>query len=93
MDNIVEKWIPCAEISNGCYQMKCLLDSFDGLSVELKNESFDDDSLEIRWEGQVESYCCSEEGMRYKFVSGDWQNIRKIFPDWSFFVCKKIFIY
>lgn len=38
----------------------------------------------IRW-ADVESYCRSTEEMRFKFIAGEWQQVRKEFPNQSFF--------
>lgn len=38
----------------------------------------------IRW-ADVESYCRSTEEMRFNFIAGEWQQVRKEFPNHSFF--------
>lgn len=38
----------------------------------------------IRW-ADVKSYCRSTEEMRFNFIAGEWQQVRKEFPNQSFF--------
>jgi len=38
----------------------------------------------IRW-ADAESYCRSTEEMRFNFIAGEWQQVRKEFPNHSFF--------
>lgn len=78
----IEKWEPIKTINNSNLNIKSIIDDFDGLTVILENE--DTESITIRW-AEVESYCRSTEEVRYKFIGGEWQKIRKKFSDWSFF--------
>jgi len=76
------KWDILNNINNSCLNIKSISDNYDGLTVILENNELE--LLTIRW-ADVESYCRSTEEVRFKFIAGEWQQVRKEFPNCSFF--------
>lgn len=78
----LERWEPIKNVNNDNIDILSVTDCYDGLTIVLEN--MDSELLTIRW-AMVESYCCSTEEARFRFIAGQWQQIRKEFPKWSFF--------
>lgn len=84
MKSKIIKWVPAEFVNNSIYNIKSIVDNFNGLTIilECRNTS---ELLSIKWSSMVESYRCSTEEARFRFISDEWQAIRNEFPDWSFF--------
>lgn len=82
MKSKIKKWIPSDSVNASIYTMRSITDNFDGFSVVLENKVYE--VLTIKWDA-VESYCCSTEEVRFKFVATEWQQIKRDFPNWFFF--------
>lgn len=82
MKSEIVKWDILKNINNSGLNIKSISDDFNGLTVVLENNELE--LLTIKWV-DVDSYCCSTEEVRFKFIAGEWQEVRKEFPDWSFF--------
>lgn len=78
----IVKWDILKNINSYGLNIKSISDDFDGLTVILENNELE--LFLIRW-ADVESYCRSTEEVRFKFIAGEWQQVRKEFPNWSFF--------
>ncbi|MCI8408533.1 MAG: hypothetical protein HFJ09_04585 [Lachnospiraceae bacterium] len=78
----IVKWDILKNINSYGLNIKFISDDFDGLTVILENNELE--LFSIRW-ADVESYCRSTEEVRFKFIAGEWQQVRKEFPNWSFF--------
>lgn len=77
----LERWEPIKNVNNDNIDILSVTDCYDGLTIVLANM---DSELLTRW-AMVESYCCSTEEARFRFIAGQWQQIRKEFLRWSFF--------
>lgn len=83
MDMKFSKWQPNAEIGNKSYDIESITNDYNGLKITLVDE--ENVKIIIEWEGVIESWCCSREEARFKFIASEWQQIRKKYSNWSFF--------
>jgi len=76
-------WQPTGTVKNTLYDILSINDVYDGFFISLVDD--ENQKLTLTWHGIVVSYMRASEETRFRFISNEWQDLRRQNGDWSFY--------